>query len=117
MRAAPENSEGLSALLFLDEWTGDLRVPTPGLAQATELCDELSSGGAPVPRSAHLARRPQVRHAHEGEDDTRPRMWMIQTSQPHEHAEDPFGMQRPSDRDEQASAELGSQAWVDKTPA
>jgi len=44
-------------------------------------------------------------------------MWMIQTSQPHEHAEDPFGMQRPSDRDEQASAELGSQAWVDKTPA
>ena len=29
---------------------------------------------------------------------------MIQTAQPHEHAEDPLGVQRPTDRDEQAAA-------------
>lgn len=30
---------------------------------------------------------------------------MIQTAQPHEHAEDPFGLQRPVDRDESIGAE------------
>ncbi len=30
---------------------------------------------------------------------------MVQTAQPHEHAEDPFGMQRPTDRDENQAAE------------
>ncbi len=32
-------------------------------------------------------------------------VWMIQSAQPQEHAEDPFGMQRPTDRDERTAAE------------
>jgi nitric oxide reductase NorD protein len=48
---------------------------------------------------------------------------MIQTSQPHEHAEDPLGLQRPSDRDQETAAEEYadsvselSQARLVKTP-
>src|SRR5690606_37508272 len=50
-------------------------------------------------RSARLSRRPTVREASEDEDDDSPGVWMVQTAQPHESAEDPMGMQRPADRD------------------
>jgi nitric oxide reductase NorD protein len=46
-----------------------------------------------------LLRRPRVRHAPEGEDDENVGMWMIQIDDPQQHAEDPMGLQRPSDTD------------------
>jgi nitric oxide reductase NorD protein len=45
-----------------------------------------------------------VRQADAGEDDDRPGTWMIRPDEPMESAEDPRGLQRPADRDEQADA-------------
>src|SRR5690606_14892406 len=56
-------------------------------------------------RSARLPRRPEAREAEDGEDDPRPGAWMIQSSPPQEQAEDPFGLQRPEDRDASVPAE------------
>jgi nitric oxide reductase NorD protein len=46
-----------------------------------------------------------VREPVEGEDEQKPGAFMVQTAQPNESAEDPMGMQRPTDRDDAAAAE------------
>ncbi len=98
--------------LFRDAWTGHLTVPEPrGSTGSTEAStDNLS---VPRVRSARLSRRPDIRPASEDEDDARQGAWMIQASQPHEHAEDPFGMQRPTDRDEEGAAEEYAESLAD----
>ena len=58
--------------------------------------------GAPPPRAHNLARRPKTRAAPDDEDDGPMGMWMMQLDAPQEHAEDPMGLQRPTDRDSQA---------------
>jgi nitric oxide reductase NorD protein len=92
--------------LFKDLWTGDLLDFSARRDSAEEISD---SGNAEHEqlrtRSARLSRRPEVRDPAEDEDDSSPGAWMVQTSQPHEQAEDPVGMQRPTDRDEQTAAE------------
>src|SRR5690606_8793773 len=46
----------------------------------------------------------EEREAREDEDkDGEPGVWMIQQDTPHEVAEDPFGLQRPIDRDDETS--------------
>ena len=91
--------------VFKDWWTGELHAP------GTPSEPALEDGGATDPepaspaRSARLARRPQVRQATDEEDDARQGAWMIQASAPHEVAEDPFGLQRPTDRDARTAAE------------
>jgi len=50
------------------------------------------------PRSVRIARRPRSRRAAEDEDDEQTGVWMIQTNQPSEHAEDAMGLQRPVDK-------------------
>jgi nitric oxide reductase NorD protein len=106
-RAAPNTNWAQGGKLYLDEWTGDLRPPSQTLYvnEGAQAQDDPEPSLKRPPRSARLARRPEVRQAKEGEDDARPGAWMIQTSQPHEHAEDPLGMQRPSDQDQEAAAE------------
>ncbi|MEO8140002.1 MAG: hypothetical protein ABI742_10165 [Gemmatimonadota bacterium] len=63
--------------------TEDLASPTPG-------------------RSRTLARRPLPRVAAEAEDDAEPGTWMVRADDLQEKAEDPAGLQRPADRDQQA---------------
>ena len=92
-----------SRTLFRDLWTGELRAPAPA-AVASGLPSDATPTPQSAPKSARLERRPEVRAAKEGEDDERPGAWMIQTAQPAETAEDPFGMQRPRDLDEDAEA-------------
>lgn len=91
--------------LFKDGWTGELLAP--GAASALAVEGDSASSPEPVSpaRSARLARRPQAREATDEEDDTRQGAWMIQASAPHEVAEDPFGLQRPTDRDAQGAAD------------
>ena len=55
-------------------------------------------------RAAQLSRRPEVRERKEDEDDTVQGMWMLQMDDPQQHVEDPAGMQRPTDRDDNADA-------------
>ena len=71
-----------------------------------------AQGGAPAedeaPLDGHrvrtLVRRPRVRHAPEDEDDDKVGMWMVQIDDPQESVEDPMGLQRPTDRDDDADA-------------
>jgi nitric oxide reductase NorD protein len=92
--------------LFKDLWTGDFRT---GSAERAAMRDMAQAGNgsdnARPPRSARLARRPKVREPVAEEENERQGAWMVQTAQPQEHAEDPIGMQRPTDRDEKTAAE------------
>lgn len=80
-----------------DAWLGEWREPPP---RAERLDGELPQDvpGAAAP-SARMARRPKVRESPEDEDDGDPGAWMIQTGEGMEKAEDPLGLQRPTDRE------------------
>jgi nitric oxide reductase NorD protein len=66
--------------------------------------DEPVAEGPRRPRSASLRYRPRARRAAEDEDDERPGTWMIRPDEPMESAEDPMGLQRPADHDDDAKA-------------
>lgn len=91
--------------LLKDCWTGRLH-PIPAADNARLIETGIPSNEQVAVRSARLKRRPEVRQAKEQEDDDsrHPGPWMIQTDEPHLHAEDPMGMQRPVDRDEDTDA-------------
>ena len=98
---------GRTRLLWRDAWLGDLRAPQARAGTASAMADGAAaddSHGAP-PRSVRLTRRPDVRDEIEDEDDRRPGAWMVQPAPPHEQAEDPMGLQRPTDRDSSTAAE------------
>ncbi len=57
------------------------------------------------PRVAEMRRRPRVREAAEDEDDGHAGTWVIRADEPQESVEDPFGLQRPADRDDEADPE------------
>lgn len=94
-------------LLWRDGWTGDLRKsPVTARASRHTADSEGDSADASQAASARLTRRPEVRESgDEEEDDKNMGAWMVQTAQPHEQAEDPMGLQRPTDRDETTAAE------------
>lgn len=96
--------------LLKDWWTGDLR---PAVVASNNTQAEASSEEQPdntttsAPDSSHLSRRPEVREALEDEDDdtNKDSMFMVQLDEPHQQAEDPFGLNRPVDKDEETSAD------------
>ncbi|MEO9150091.1 MAG: VWA domain-containing protein [Burkholderiaceae bacterium] len=95
--------------LWRDQWTGDLRV---GVDRASAHAASVGTTGLAVdedqvaPRSARLVRRPDVRESIDGEEDNQsPGAWMVQTAAPHEKAEDPMGLQRPTDQDAETAAD------------
>lgn len=101
-RHEPEADE----FLFKDLWTGEL-LPPPDPSRATATAGDTAGDDRATtpPRRAWLARRPRERKPADDEDDARPGAWMVQTASPHEKAEDPVGLQRPTDRDETTAAE------------
>jgi nitric oxide reductase NorD protein len=106
LSCASQGSHGHGQMLFKDLWTGDL-FPAPNESALSFGNNGFGNTQSDPkrPRSARLSRRPDVREPTEDEDDTKQGAWMVQTSQPHEQAEDPIGMQRPTDRDESTAAE------------
>lgn len=97
-----------SAPLLKCWWTGDLRPPPARgseIAVDSGLPDHQDENQAT--RSARLPRRPEIREALPDEDADKesPGAWMIQADEPHQTAEDPLGLQRPTDRDEETSAD------------
>ncbi len=91
--------------LYADAWTGELREPARSGGLAPLAAQPVGEEGA-APRSARLPRAPEARKPPDDEDDdAQPGAWMVQTAQPHEQAEDPAGMQRPTDRDAETAAE------------
>lgn len=101
-----------NAPLLKDWWTGALRPASSGDGiRAGKGYEDEGSAEASAPqdertRSARLSRRPEIREADEDEDDQRGEgIFLIQHDEPHQQAEDPFGLNRPVDRDEEASAD------------
>jgi nitric oxide reductase NorD protein len=92
--------------LYRDWWTGELRA-AGGAAHLVDGAMPNDGGDDTEPvRSARMSRRPEQRDAVEDEDKPGdPGVWMVQQDTPHETAEDPFGLQRPVDKDDETSAE------------
>lgn len=78
---------------------GTLPDAPESLAAATGIMEETSP---PPGRGRTLPRRPRVREAAEGEDDDELGTWMVRADDLQEKAEDPAGLQRPADRDQDA---------------
>ena len=94
--------------LLKDWWSGDFRLPPE--EAVTDTATEPSKDdeeGDEAPRAGHLARRPNERKATEEEEesDNDDSIWMMQGDESHPHAEDPMGLQRPVDRDDDISAD------------
>ena len=99
-------AQGLGPWLWRDQWSGELRpAPSRLKPNASAHKDQAEDDDRSTPRSARLARRPEVREATEDEDDATPGAWMVQSSAPHEKAEDPMGLSRPTDRDTDTAAD------------
>jgi len=77
----------------------------------------LESGAPAQPpspgRTRVLRRAPSPRAAEPGEDGQRPGTWIIRADEPQESVEDPHGLQRPADRDDQAAPEDLADALAD----
>ena len=106
-----------AAPLFKDNWTGELRAPEAGASPAPGPAPAEGHSSAAPARSARLSRRPEVRAGSDDEDDAHQGAWMVQPAQPHEHAEDPLGLQRPTDRDETTAAEDFAESLADLAQA
>ena len=101
----PQNTLPQRRALLHDAWTGDLYPPDAQVLLEQEAADTPQDQGAKPPRSARMPRRPKERKAGDDEDKRGQGTWMVQTAPPLEQAEDPRGMQRPADRDEDTPAE------------
>jgi nitric oxide reductase NorD protein len=87
-------------------WCWGIPTPPASSISARSLEDRPAAGSAArPPRVAEMARRPRIREAAEDEDDTNAGTWMVRADEPQESVEDPFGLQRPADRDEDADPE------------
>jgi nitric oxide reductase NorD protein len=84
---------------------GTVEAPPPG-AVAGLLTSAAREDAVPIgaERVRTLVRRPRVRQAPDDEDDAQVGMWMVQIDDPKESVEDPMGLQRPTDRDDDADA-------------
>ncbi len=89
--------------LVKDFWTGELIAPLHRPLDVTDAQNEAETPeeeNAAAPRSARMQRRPRERDALDNEDQDKQGTWMVQTNAPLEKAEDPLGLQRPADMDE-----------------
>jgi nitric oxide reductase NorD protein len=76
-------------------------LPTAGVYDA----DDSLKARLRRQRVAEMRRRPRIRDAEEGEDDRVTGLWVIRADEPQESVEDPFGLQRPADRADDADPE------------
>ncbi len=80
-------------------WGEALGAPESPPAAAAAATDE---GSPPPGRVRALPRAPRPRDGDADEEDGEPGMWMVRADDLQEKAEDPAGLQRPADRDQQA---------------
>ncbi len=104
--SAQDRSLGNAPLLH-DWWTGSLLRPGSAAAEPARMLPDggATSSDTTPPRSAQLPRRPDIRDARDDEDKHDDGIFMVQADEPHQHAEDPLGLNRPVDHDEDTSAD------------
>ena len=101
MAASFENEEGIFRGLPAVEHWGIVSRPPAVSSNVASAADD--PGAPPLPaRVSKMKRRPKVRDATPDEDDPNPGMLMIQLDDPQQSVEDPMGMHRPTDRDDEA---------------
>ena len=87
---------GMAPVPLWGERSGDPESPLPAAAPGAD------QDSHPPGRARALARRPRPRAGGADEEDAEPGMWMVRADDLQEKAEDPAGLQRPADRDQQA---------------
>jgi nitric oxide reductase NorD protein len=87
---------GMAPVPLWGEALGDPEPPPTSAAAGTD------EDSPPPGRVRALPRRPRPRDGGEDEEDAEPGMWMVRADDLQEKAEDPAGLQRPADRDQQA---------------
>lgn len=100
----PDADWGDAAVVF-DDWTGHYFAPQPDVYTDRREGEPEEDDDDTTAQSARLDRRPTIRKPVEDEDDKEQGAWMIHSGAPTEHVEDPMGMQRPTDRDDQTPAD------------
>jgi nitric oxide reductase NorD protein len=112
--ATPEASRGwaeaqrLAMVKLAGPYRGMAPVPLWGAmpeapeSLATAAGGETDEVSPPPGRGRTLPRRPRARDAAEDEEDAEPGTWMVRADDLQEKVEDPAGLQRPADRDQQA---------------
>src|SRR5690606_10772044 len=83
-------------------WGVVLPPPVPVRGSAFDGPDAAAAERPQSSRVAEMPRRPQPREAAADEDDEGAGTWVIRADEPLESVEDPFGLQRPADRDDDA---------------
>ncbi len=97
-----ENESGLFRGLPAVEFWGLVAAPPATVSRTATPSDD--PGAAPEPaRVSRMKRRPNIRNAEPDEDDSNPGMLMIQLDDPQQTVEDPMGLHRPTDRDDEAN--------------
>jgi nitric oxide reductase NorD protein len=91
--------------MSLPWYWGEILEPGRALTRADAAAAAEPERTASRPRVSEMRRRPKVRDAAEGEDDDSAGTWVIRADEPQESVEDPFGLQRPADRDDHADPE------------
>ncbi|MAL99322.1 MAG: hypothetical protein CL583_12840 [Alteromonadaceae bacterium] len=86
-----------------DAWIGVWLTPE-AVIQTDSQQPWTSDPGTQRPDERKMARRPRVREREDDEEDPNAGIWMVQPAIPMEHVEDPMGMQRPADREQEADA-------------
>jgi nitric oxide reductase NorD protein len=84
---------------------GRPRRPADAFAGGRDAADQGDPTRSMPRRVAEMRRRPRIRQADEQEDDSGTGTWVIRTDEPQESVEDPFGLQRPTDRADDADPE------------
>jgi len=95
--------------LMPDWWVGELLPPPPAGRESIAGSPGTDEEEMAAPCTSRMRRRPDVREAAEDEDDDSGKSgpWMVQADDPHQKAEDPMGLTRPTDRGDEDAAELG----------
>ena len=97
IRARDGRYRGIPAV---EQWGLVMPPPDqPGRRSFTGISDDADAPG--MRRVSLMMRRPKIRQPAEDEDDDHLGLWMVQLDDPQEHVEDPMGLQRPSDRDDE----------------
>lgn len=91
--------------IALPWYWGEVVVPHQALGPAAPQSPHDAEPVPSRPRVAEMRRRPRAREAGDDEDDNHAGTWVIRADEPQESVEDPFGLQRPADRDEAADPE------------
>jgi len=79
---------------------GEVVEPSHLFAAGARECGGQSVVPVQSRRLAEMRRRPRARQATDDEDDDGSGSWVIRADEPQESVEDPFGLQRPADRDQ-----------------